>query len=84
MSFGPEQTEEPAVLEAHRPSRLCANSSRAEYQVELRSSELKKELGSAHVMFWVSAALLFYIPSGIVVAHLAKEMPLAGGLYVGP
>ena len=25
--------------------------------------------------------VLFYIPSGIVVAHLVKEMPLEGGLY---
>jgi amino acid transporter len=32
-------------------------------------------------MFWIPAVLLFYIPSGIVVAHLAKEMPLEGGLY---
>ncbi len=39
------------------------------------------KLGSAHLMFWVPAVLLFYIPSGIVVAHLVKEMPLEGGLY---
>ncbi len=32
-------------------------------------------------MFWLPAVLLFYIPSGIVVAHLVKEMPLEGGLY---
>ena len=39
------------------------------------------KLGSSHVMFWLPAVLLFYIPSGIVVAHLVKEMPLEGGLY---
>jgi amino acid transporter len=39
------------------------------------------KLGSSHVMFWLLAVLLFYIPSGIVVAHLVKEMPLEGGLY---
>ncbi|MGO9036373.1 MAG: APC family permease [Steroidobacteraceae bacterium] len=39
------------------------------------------KLGSIHVMFWVPAVLLFYVPSGIVVAHLVKEMPLEGGLY---
>jgi glutamate:GABA antiporter len=39
------------------------------------------ELGSAHVMFWIPAVLLFYIPSGIVVIHLSQEMPLEGGLY---
>jgi glutamate:GABA antiporter len=39
------------------------------------------KLGSSHVMFWLPAMLLFYVPSGIVVAHLVKEMPLEGGLY---
>jgi amino acid transporter len=39
------------------------------------------KLGSAHVMYWIPAVLLFYIPSGIVVTHLASEMPLEGGLY---
>jgi hypothetical protein len=31
------------------------------------------KLGSSHVMFWIPGVLLFYIPSGIVVAHLVKE-----------
>ncbi len=39
------------------------------------------KLGSSHLLFWLPAVLLFYIPSGIVVAHLVKEMPLEGGLY---
>ena len=39
------------------------------------------KLGSAHLMYWIPAVLLFYIPSGIVVTHLAAEMPLEGGLY---
>jgi len=39
------------------------------------------KLGPAHVMYWIPAVLLFYIPSGIVVTHLAAEMPLEGGLY---
>jgi amino acid transporter len=39
------------------------------------------KLGSSHVMFWLGGVLLFYIPSGIVVTHLASEMPLEGGLY---
>lgn len=38
-------------------------------------------LGPAHLMYWIPAVLLFYIPSGIVVIHLSKEMPLEGGLY---
>ena len=39
------------------------------------------QLGPAHLVFWLVAVMLFYIPSGIVVAHLAREMPLEGGLY---
>ncbi|HTD43429.1 MAG TPA: APC family permease [Bryobacteraceae bacterium] len=39
------------------------------------------KLGSAHIMFWIPAVLLFYIPSGIVVVHLNREMPLEGGIY---
>lgn len=38
-------------------------------------------LGPAHLMYWIPAVVLFYIPSGIVVIHLSKEMPLEGGLY---
>jgi glutamate:GABA antiporter len=38
-------------------------------------------LGSSHVIAWIPAVLLFYIPSGIVVLHLNREMPLEGGLY---
>ena len=37
--------------------------------------------GSAHIMYWIPAVLLFYIPSGVVVVHLNREMPLEGGLY---
>jgi amino acid transporter len=39
------------------------------------------KLGSSHFFFWLPAALLFYVPSGIVVIHLCREMPLEGGLY---
>lgn len=39
------------------------------------------KLGPAHIMYWLPAVLLFYVPSGIVVAHLVKEMPLEGGMY---
>src|SRR3954447_21262625 len=39
------------------------------------------KLGSSHIMFWLPAVLLFYVPSGFVAAHLAQEMPLEGGMY---
>jgi len=37
--------------------------------------------GPAHVVFWLLAAVLFYVPSAVVVIHLNRLMPLEGGLY---
>jgi hypothetical protein len=37
--------------------------------------------GSSHVVFWIAAIVLFYIPSAIVVTYLNRLMPLEGGLY---
>ena len=39
------------------------------------------KLGSAHVVFWMLALVLFYLPSAAVVIHLNRLMPLEGGLY---
>jgi len=37
--------------------------------------------GAAHVVLWLAAILLFFIPHALVVAHLNRLMPLEGGLY---
>lgn len=37
--------------------------------------------GSAHVVFWLLAFVLFFIPLAMVVVHLNGLMPLEGGLY---
>lgn len=37
--------------------------------------------GPAHVVLWLSAMVLFFIPLGLIVAHLNRLMPLEGGLY---
>jgi glutamate:GABA antiporter len=37
--------------------------------------------GPSHVVLWLSAMLLFFIPVALVVAHLNRLMPLEGGLY---
>src|SRR5213593_3102867 len=37
--------------------------------------------GPSHVIFWLIAMALFYIPSAVVVIHLNRLMPLEGGLY---
>jgi len=39
------------------------------------------KLGPSHVVFWLLAILLFYLPSAAVVMYLALLMPLEGGLY---
>jgi amino acid transporter len=37
--------------------------------------------GRAHVVLWLLAILLFFVPQALVVAHLNRLMPLEGGLY---
>jgi amino acid transporter len=39
------------------------------------------KLGPSHVVFWLLALLLFYLPSAVVVIYLNRLMPLEGGLY---
>ncbi len=37
--------------------------------------------GDSHIVLWLGAMLLFYIPSAVVVTYLNRLMPLEGGLY---
>jgi len=39
------------------------------------------KLGPSHVVLWLLAIVLFYLPSAGVVMYLNKLMPLEGGLY---
>jgi glutamate:GABA antiporter len=39
------------------------------------------KLGHSHLVFWLAAIALFYLPQAAVVIHLTKHMPLEGGLY---
>ena len=39
------------------------------------------KLGRAHVVFWLVAMLVFYVPLAAVVIYLNRLMPLEGGLY---
>ena len=39
------------------------------------------KLGPSHVVFWLLALVLFYLPSAAVVIYLNQLMPLEGGLY---
>ena len=37
--------------------------------------------GPSHVVLWLLAIVLFFIPFGMLVAHLSRLMPLEGGPY---
>lgn len=37
--------------------------------------------GPSHIVLWLGAILLFYIPSAFVVIYLNRAMPLEGGVY---
>ncbi len=37
--------------------------------------------GPAHIVFWLIAIVLFYLPSAAVAVWLNRAMPLEGGLY---
>ena len=39
------------------------------------------KLGPSHVVFWLLAILLFYVPQAAVIIYLNRLMPLEGGLY---
>jgi glutamate:GABA antiporter len=39
------------------------------------------KLGPSHVIFWLVAVVLFYLPSAAVAVWLTRAMPLEGGLY---
>ncbi|MEO7963557.1 MAG: APC family permease [Gemmatimonadaceae bacterium] len=39
------------------------------------------KLGPSHVIYWLLALILFYVPSAVVVMYLNRLMPLEGGLY---
>lgn len=39
------------------------------------------KLGRAHLLFWLGAMLLFYLPLAAVVVRVNRLLPLEGGLY---
>ena len=50
--------------------------------VSLRNLPLNAELGFSSVFFLCLAALIFFIPTALVIAELAATWPRAGGCYV--
>ena len=39
------------------------------------------KLGTGHLVFWLAAMAMFYLPQAAVVIYLNRLMPLEGGLY---
>jgi glutamate:GABA antiporter len=37
--------------------------------------------GSSHVVFWLFAIALFFVPQALVVIHMSRLLPVEGGLY---
>lgn len=50
--------------------------------VSLRNLPLNAELGFSSVFFLSFAAIVFFIPSALIIAELAAAWPRAGGCYV--
>lgn len=50
--------------------------------IDLRGLPLMASMGLSSVFFYLAAAVLFLIPSGLVCAELATTYPQAGGVYL--
>jgi amino acid transporter len=51
------------------------------FVVGLSNFGFAAKLGAAHAVFWLTAIVLFYIPTAMVVIRLNNWRPLEGGLY---
>ena len=38
-------------------------------------------VGNAHAVLWIAATVLFFLPLAMLVASLARLLPLEGGVY---
>ncbi len=50
--------------------------------VGIRNLSVAAHTGLGSIVLWISAALLFFLPSALVVAGLSRLSPAEGGLYV--
>src|SRR5258708_24491898 len=80
---------------AHAEARVEAQSASLRKELGVRALALTQilfivgltwigvagKLGPSHVVFWLLALVLFYLPSAAVVMYLNRLMPLEGGLY---
>jgi amino acid transporter len=92
---GPGLAASPATELAQAEARVEAHSATLKKELGVRDLALTQilfivgltwigvagKLGPSHVVFWLLALTLFYLPSAAVVMYLNRLMPLEGGLY---
>ncbi len=92
---GAERTASPATDFAQAEARVEAHSASLKKELGVRDLALTQilfivglswigvagKLGPSHVVLWLLALVLFYLPSAAVVMYLSRLMPLEGGLY---
>lgn len=88
-------TLEPQSATAAEAARVEQRSAAFKKQLGLRDLVLQQivyvvgivwvgaaaKLGQSHIVFWLAAMVLFYLPQAAVVIHLSRALPLEGGLY---
>ncbi|MDQ6633889.1 MAG: APC family permease [Gemmatimonadota bacterium] len=94
-TIGADRAPSPATEFAQAEARVEAHSAPLKKELGVRDLALTQilfivglawigvagKLGSSHVVFWLLALTLFYLPSAAVVMYLNRLMPLEGGLY---
>ena len=94
-SSSPDPTAAPPAGLAQAEARVEAHSASLKKELGVRDLALTQilfivgltwigvagKLGPPHVVFWLLALVLFYLPSAAVVIYLNRLMPLEGGLY---
>jgi amino acid transporter len=95
IAGGPGGAESPSAELAREEARVEAHSESLKKELGVGDLALTQilfivgltwigvagKLGSSHVVFWLLAIVLFYLPSAAVVMYLSRLMPLEGGLY---
>ncbi|MBS1242133.1 MAG: amino acid permease-associated region [Gemmatimonadetes bacterium] len=88
-------SQTPAAALAQAEARVEAHSASLKKELGVRDLALTQilfiigltwigvagTLGSSHVVLWLLAMVLFYLPMSAVVIYLNQLMPLEGGLY---
>ncbi|MEP6692866.1 MAG: APC family permease [Gemmatimonadaceae bacterium] len=92
---GSDPAVSPATELAQAEARVEAHSASLKKELGVRDLALTQilfivglswigvagKLGPSHVVLWLLALALFYLPSAAVVMYLSRLMPLEGGLY---